>query len=270
MHIIDLDRIDISNLNRQFLFRYTPPARVRCPAGAHSLAVAAARPRARALRVKDVGRYKAEVAAEFVMARVPGVDVTAHTCPIQDMPTEFYKQFNVVVAGLDNLDARRWISRLLCSFVFVDEDGNVDPATVIPLLDGGTEGARSPRSPRCRPPRCRSRSPAAPAFKGQARLILPRITSCFECSLDAFPPQQHFQICTIAETPRKPEHCIAYVRILLWPKHFGACQAPPLLPRRLVLMACAQSASWTPTPRRTCSGCMSARWSVRSSTALRG
>ena len=57
-------------------------------------------------------------------------------------------------------------------------------------------------------------------FKGQARVILPTITSCYECSLDMLTPPTAFPICTIANTPRLPEHCIEWASILEWPRVF--------------------------------------------------
>ncbi|KAM9976413.1 hypothetical protein ACTFIR_010254 [Dictyostelium discoideum] len=156
--VIDMDTIDISNLNRQFLFRR-----------------------------KDVGKSKAEVAAAFINSRITGCNVTPHKCRIQDKDEDYYRQFKIVIAGLDSIEARRWINGLLVNLVVINDSGDIEPDTIIPLVDGGTEG-----------------------FKGQARVILPKISSCFECSLDAFPPQVSYAICTIANTPRVPEHCIQW------------------------------------------------------------
>jgi ubiquitin-activating enzyme E1 C len=58
-------------------------------------------------------------------------------------------------------------------------------------------------------------------FKGQARIILPTVTSCYECSLDMLNKPTAFPICTIANTPRLPEHCIEWASVLEWPKAKG-------------------------------------------------
>ena len=166
--VIDLDTIDVTNLNRQFLFRS-----------------------------KDVGHSKAEVAAKFINERCPWMNVVPYHGKIQDKDADFYRQFKVVISGLDNVEARRWLNGMINNLVEFDEDGDPNPETIIPLVDGGTEG-----------------------FSGQSRLILPRITSCFECSLDAFAPTAAVPLCTIAETPRIPEHCIAYAYVLQWAKEF--------------------------------------------------
>lgn len=166
IHIIDMDTIDVTNLNRQFLFRPT-----------------------------DVSKAKATVAADFVNARVPGVKVTAHFANIMDFNRDFYRQFNLVVAGLDSIEARRWLNAMLVDLVEMGDDGNPRNESIIPLIDGGTEG-----------------------FQGQARVILPCFNACFECTLSLFPPAQNFPLCTIANTPRLPEHCVEYANVVLWDK----------------------------------------------------
>jgi len=100
------DTIDVSNLNRQFLFRQ-----------------------------EDIGKPKAEVAAAFVMKRVKGVKITPYYGAIQDKGEDYYMQFNMVVCGLDSVEARRWINATLVDMVDMN-----NPESLKPLIDGGTEG----------------------------------------------------------------------------------------------------------------------------------
>lgn len=41
-------------------------------------------------------------------------------------------------------------------------------------------------------------------------------------------PQINFPLCTIAHTPRLPEHCIEWVRLLLWPKENPFSEETPI------------------------------------------
>lgn len=107
LHVIDMDTIELSNLNRQFLFRH-----------------------------KDIGQSKAECAANFINKRVNGCQVTPHFCKIQDYDETFYQQFHIVVCGLDSIVARRWINGMLLSLLNY-EDGELDKSTIIPMVDGG-------------------------------------------------------------------------------------------------------------------------------------
>lgn len=107
LHVIDMDTIELSNLNRQFLFRH-----------------------------KDIGLSKAERAAAFINKRVAGCQVTPHFCKIQDYDESFYRQFHIVVCGLDSIVARRWMNGMLLSLLNY-ADGVLDQSSLIPMVDGG-------------------------------------------------------------------------------------------------------------------------------------
>ena len=67
--------------------------------------------------MKDVGRPKAEVAAQRIMERIKGVTVTPHFCRIEEKPISFYEQFHIIILGLDSLEARRYMNQVACSFL---------------------------------------------------------------------------------------------------------------------------------------------------------
>lgn len=163
--LVDMDTIELTNLNRQFLFRK-----------------------------KDVGRYKAEVAAEFVMARVPECNIKFYNDPIQKFSDDFMKEHLIWISGLDSIAVRSYLNRKLFSILEYDENWNVKPSSIRMMIDGGTEG-----------------------MSGQAQTIIPYDTQCYDCiDREAEAGRTHVNMCTLANTPRIPEHCIMYIMQLEW------------------------------------------------------
>lgn len=145
--VVDMDTIDMTNLNRQFLFRR-----------------------------EDVGRPKAEVAAEIITRLRPEVVIKGLKTSITSLKSDFFSQFAVVLNALDNLEARRYVNRMChCSQV--------------PLIDAGTNSK-----------------------KGQVSVHIPGKTKCYECEPKETPKQ--YPVCTIRSSPSKPEHCIAWSKYL--------------------------------------------------------
>ncbi|XP_073000477.1 SUMO-activating enzyme subunit 2 [Typha latifolia] len=156
IHIIDMDTIEVSNLNRQFLFR-------QC----------------------HVGQSKAKVARDAVLKFRPGINITSYHANVKDpqFNVEFFKQFSVVLNGLDNLDARRHVNRLCL-------------AAEVPLVESGTTG-----------------------FLGQVTIHVKGKTECYECQPK--PTPKTYPVCTITSTPSKFVHCVVWAKDLLFAKLFG-------------------------------------------------
>lgn len=100
IEVIDLDTIDVSNLNRQFLFRS-----------------------------ENVGQPEAVVAAEAVKKFNPHIEIVAHYGNVKDpkFGVSYVERFQVVLNALDNVDARKHVNRLCLG-------------SGVPLIDSGTTG----------------------------------------------------------------------------------------------------------------------------------
>lgn len=156
IHLIDMDTIEVSNLNRQFLFRKS-----------------------------HVGQSKAKVAREAVLKFRPGVEIVAHHANVknQEFDIDFFKQFSVVLNGLDNLEARRHVNRMCL-------------AAGVPLVESGTTG-----------------------YLGQVTVHIKGQTECYECQPK--PAPKSYPVCTITSTPSKLIHCIVWAKELALAKLFG-------------------------------------------------
>lgn len=117
--IVDLDRIEESNLSRTVLYRDT-----------------------------DIGELKSQVAARAYLSLAPNADARSLAGNvINDCGLGLFEWSDVIIAGLDNREARLWINR--CAW-----------KVNRPWIDGAIEG-----------------------INGVVRVFLPGIPPCYECTL---------------------------------------------------------------------------------------
>ena len=117
--IVDLDKIEESNLSRTILYRSS-----------------------------DVGTYKADAAARSVSALAPNVKLKPLVANVvQDCGLGIFAWSDVIIAGLDNREARLWINR--CAWKLNR-----------PWIDGAIEG-----------------------INGVARVFVAGTAPCYECTL---------------------------------------------------------------------------------------
>ncbi|KAG8996744.1 E1 ubiquitin-activating protein uba2 [Tulasnella sp. 427] len=180
--LLDLDTIDLSNLNRQFLFRK-----------------------------KDVKKSKALVAAQTAQAFNPSCKITPIHGNIKEdqFDVNWFKSFDIVLNALDNLGKSRpsslvfnclaVLTLVLLDIRYADARRHVNKmcmAANIPLVESGTAG-----------------------YLGQVQPILRDSTECFDCMPK--PTPKTFPVCTIRSTPSTPIHCIVWAKSYLLPQLFG-------------------------------------------------
>ena len=226
IEVIDLDTIDVSNLNRQFLFRPhhvgrskaevrtcgrggprwgfltspVPCASADCPGVCAALQPAC----------EDRGtpwQREGQVGLAAPRWRTHGADSTA--CLSSKFGAQYIKQFDMVLNALDNLDARRHVNRLCL-------------ATDKPLLDSGTAG-----------------------YLGQVTVMKKGITECFECTPKG--GQKVYPICTIR-------------RFVRWSCSHALCRAPSSLLLLFTTLSAPRTSLCTASSgRRSCTSCCLAR-----------
>ncbi|KAF8076112.1 ubiquitin activating enzyme [Lyophyllum atratum] len=152
IHVTDLDTIEKSNLNRQFLFRS-----------------------------KDLGKFKAEVAAVAVSEMNPDLcgKILAKQEPVGPETenvynSNFFQGVDGVTNALDNVKARLYMDQRC---VFYRK----------PLLESGTLGT-----------------------KGNTQVVIPDLTESYASSQD--PPEKETPSCTVRSFPNVINHTIEWSR----------------------------------------------------------
>ena len=143
LDLVDLDIIEHSNLNRQILF-----------AGA------------------KMGKAKAIVAAEKLVDINPNITIKGYHTSLERLDPSIYQAADVIVGGLDSMNARLNLNAQCVRFKK-------------PLVDGGVSG-----------------------YHGHVYTIFPYKNACYECNPLPVAEDDDMAACTVVGVPRKRIHCV--------------------------------------------------------------
>lgn len=143
LDLVDLDIIEHSNLNRQLLF-----------AGA------------------EMGTPKATVAAERLTDINPNITIKGYHTSLERLDPIIYKKADVVIGGLDSMNARLNLNAHCVRFQK-------------PLVDGGVSG-----------------------YHGHMYTVFPYYNACYECNPIPVGDMDEMAACTVVGIPRKRIHCV--------------------------------------------------------------
>jgi ubiquitin-like 1-activating enzyme E1 B len=171
--VIDLDTIDVSNLNRQLLFRSNhvgmPKSTVACQVAASNL-----------LGIQQEGNDETSSSSTSGGGSAAAVTYKAmhgNVCDNDVFNVPFVSTFDVVLNALDNVTARRRVNRLCLA---------AKGGAGVPMVEAGTTG-----------------------YLGQVSVIT-RAVQCYECRPQE--PPKVYPICTIRSTPSAPVHTIVWAK----------------------------------------------------------
>jgi molybdopterin/thiamine biosynthesis adenylyltransferase len=149
LDLVDLDIIEHSNLNRQILFTDA-----------------------------KMGEPKALVAVEKLKQVNPNITIKGYHSSLERLDPAIYKAADVIVGGLDSMNARLNLNAQCVRFKK-------------PLIDGGVAG-----------------------YNGHIYTVFPYENACYECDPLPIAEMDEMAACTVVGVPRKRIHCIFKANML--------------------------------------------------------
>ena len=141
--LVDLDIIEHSNLNRQLLFVDA-----------------------------EVARPKALAAVDMLKKINPNIIIKGYHSSLEQLPPVLFKKADVIIGGLDSMQARLNLNSHAVRFNK-------------PFVDGGVAG-----------------------YHGHIYTIFPKVNACFECYPVSSTESDDMAACTVVGIPRKRIHCL--------------------------------------------------------------